>query len=102
MNNPEKERELLAKLRTVDLYDWQEFNRYYQNEEYGDSILQVYRYLSGGFRPPTLEELEIHIDKLPDFCLKSYQLTNENVVLTASEQAILSIVAASQQGLEQN
>ena len=98
MNNPEKERDLLARLRTVDVYDWQEFNRYYQNEEYGDSIQQVYKYLSGGFRPPTLEELEAHIKKLPDFCLKDYQLTDKNVVLTAREQAILALVAASQKG----
>ena len=97
MKNLEKERSLLARLRTVDVYDWQEFNRYHQNEEYGDSIQQVYRYLSGGFRPPTLEELETHINTLPDFCLKNYQPIGKNVVLTASEQAILALVAASQQ-----
>lgn len=96
MENSSKEQDLLARLRTTDVYDWQEFNRYHQNEEYGNSILQIYRYLSSTSRQLTLEELEKHINNLPSFCLKDYQQVDNSRVLTASEQAVVNIFAAMQ------
>lgn len=96
MENSNKEQDLLAKLRTTDVYDWQEFNRYHQNEEYGNSILQNYRYLSSASCQLTLEELEKHINNLPSFCLKDYQETGNSRVLTASEKAVIDIFAAMQ------
>jgi hypothetical protein len=96
MKNFSKEQNLLARLRTTDVYDWQEFNRYYQNEEYGDSILEIYRYLSKCSQL-TFEELEKHINNLPDFCLKNYQQTDSSRVLTASEQVVVDIFRTMQE-----
>lgn len=52
--NTHEEQELLSRLITQDAYSWQEFYRHYQNEDYGDAIQKIYRYVSDGARKPTL------------------------------------------------